>query len=97
MSEFVIKGLRYTAVIKAKVFTIIYLFFLRTFVKVAFNNQFGSVFRSGSNPSYFSRRLHRVSDVYTAHVTNFLNYPTDYFFFPHPGLMPHEYHLLAIN
>ena len=43
-------------------------------MKDIFNPYFGSVFRSKKNPTFFSRRLFRVADVYTSRVTNFHNY-----------------------
>ncbi|KAE8748125.1 hypothetical protein FOCC_FOCC005128, partial [Frankliniella occidentalis] len=60
-------------------------------VKRAFNHQFGSVFRSGNNSSYFFRKLHRLSDIYTADLTNLLNYSSDHLFYPRLNVMPHDY------
>ena len=50
------------------------IFFSRVEMKDIFNPYFGSVFRSKKNPTFFSRRLFRVADVYTSRVTNFHNY-----------------------
>ncbi|KAL1123392.1 hypothetical protein AAG570_002473, partial [Ranatra chinensis] len=64
---------------------------IRQEIKNVFNKQFGSVFRTYHNPTYFSRRLFRFADVYTSDVTNLLNYSTDHVFYPRRGVMPHEY------
>lgn len=39
---------------------------LRCITKALFNAQFGSIFRTFHNPTYFSRRLVRFSDLYMA-------------------------------
>lgn len=59
--------------------------------KTVFNEQFGSVFRTYHNPTYFSRRLFRFADIYTSDMTNLLNYSTSHTFYPRRGVMPHEY------
>ncbi|XP_055378736.1 5'-nucleotidase domain-containing protein 3 isoform X2 [Condylostylus longicornis] len=64
---------------------------LRVTNKKVFNEQFGSVFRTYHNPSYFSRRLFRFADIYTSSITNLLNYGTNHTFYPRRGVMPHEY------
>ncbi|XP_026287604.1 5'-nucleotidase domain-containing protein 3 isoform X2 [Frankliniella occidentalis] len=64
---------------------------LRLEIKKVFNPQFGSVFRTFNNPTYFSRRLFRFADIYTAKITNLLQYSTDHTFYPRRGVMPHEY------
>lgn len=60
-------------------------------IKCVFNKQFGSVFRTYHNPTYFSRRLFRFADIYTSCVTNLLNYSVNHTFYPRRGVMPHEY------
>ncbi|XP_037952974.1 5'-nucleotidase domain-containing protein 3-like [Teleopsis dalmanni] len=64
---------------------------LRNKTKMVFNMQFGSVFRTYHNPTYFSRRLFRFADVYTSDITNLLNFSTSHTFYPRRGVMPHEY------
>ncbi|XP_012256131.1 5'-nucleotidase domain-containing protein 3 isoform X2 [Athalia rosae] len=64
---------------------------LRNDIKRVFNQQFGSVFRTYHNPTYFSRRLFRFADVYMSSITNLLNYSTSHTFYPRRGVMPHEY------
>lgn len=56
-----------------------------------FNEQFGSVFRTYHNPTYFSRRLFRFADIYTSDITNLLKYSVNHTFYPRRGVMPHEY------
>ncbi|GBM02043.1 5'-nucleotidase domain-containing protein 3 [Araneus ventricosus] len=63
---------------------------LRTFTKAMFNEQFGSIFRTHHNPTYFSRRLFRYSDIYMSHITNLLNYSLKHTFYPRRGALPHE-------
>lgn len=65
---------------------------LRLELKVIFNPHFGSVFRTYNNPTYFSRRLFRFADIYTAKLTNLNNYSFEkHTFYPRRGVMPHEY------
>uniref|UniRef100_A0A1B6MMD8 5'-nucleotidase domain-containing protein 3 n=1 Tax=Graphocephala atropunctata TaxID=36148 RepID=A0A1B6MMD8_9HEMI len=64
---------------------------LRQSMKCVFNQQFGSVFRTYHNPTYFSRRLFRFADIYTSHITNLLQYSVKHTFYPRRGVMPHEY------
>lgn len=67
---------------------------LRNITKRIFNKQFGSVFRTYHNPSYFSRRLFRFADIYTSNITNLLQYSTNHVFYTRRGVMPHEYQSL---
>ncbi|GFS37241.1 5'-nucleotidase domain-containing protein 3 [Nephila pilipes] len=63
---------------------------LRDVTKMMFNKQFGSIFRTHNNPTYFSRRLFRYSDIYTSQITNLLNYPLNHIFYPRRFALPHE-------
>ncbi|GFS27678.1 5'-nucleotidase domain-containing protein 2, partial [Elysia marginata] len=63
---------------------------LRSFTKSLFNPQFGSLFRTYHNPTYFFRRLARFADVYMSSLTNLLRYSSSYTFYPHRILLPHE-------
>ncbi|GBP28131.1 Poly(U)-specific endoribonuclease homolog [Eumeta japonica] len=65
--------------------------YLRNEIKAVFNPQFGSVFRTYHNPTYFSRRLFRFADIYTSNITNLLKYSLTHTFYPRRGVMPHEY------
>jgi len=64
---------------------------LRKEMKDVFNAQFGSLFRTYHNPTYFSRRLFRFADVYTANLTNLLRFSTSHTFYARRGVLPHEY------
>ncbi|KAL7988257.1 hypothetical protein Chor_007176 [Crotalus horridus] len=63
---------------------------LRAFTKNLFNPQFGSIFRTCHNPTYFSRRLCRFSDVYMASLSCLLNYDLNYTFYPRRTPLQHE-------
>lgn len=58
--------------------------------KNMFNPQFGSIFRTCHNPTYFSRRLCRFSDVYMASLSCLLNYDLSYIFYPRRTPLQHE-------
>ncbi|GFU91651.1 5'-nucleotidase domain-containing protein 3 [Trichonephila clavipes] len=62
----------------------------RAFTKAQFNKQFGSIFRTHDNPTYFSRRLFRYSDIYTSQITNLMRYPLNHIFYPKRFALPHE-------
>ncbi|XP_076453539.1 5'-nucleotidase domain-containing protein 2-like [Babylonia areolata] len=62
----------------------------RLFAKSINNPYFGSLFRTYHNPTYFFRRLARFADVYMSSLTNLLHYPSDYTFYPHRMVLPHE-------
>jgi len=64
---------------------------LRIKLKSIFNPYFGSVFRTYHNPTYFSRRLTRYADIYTAQLPNLLHYPLTYTFYPRRHHLPHEH------
>ncbi|XP_003739114.1 5'-nucleotidase domain-containing protein 3-like [Galendromus occidentalis] len=70
---------------------------LRKKSKSLFNPNFGSVFRTHHNPTYFSRRLFRYSDIYTSHVTNLMNYSLRHVYYPRRGLLPHELYMSSQN
>lgn len=65
--------------------------YLKQATKNIFNKQFGSVFRTYNNPTYFSRRLFRFADIYTSNLTNLHKYSVNHTFYPRRGVMPHEY------
>ncbi|KAJ8735697.1 hypothetical protein PYW07_007317 [Mythimna separata] len=65
--------------------------YLRNEIKAVFNPQFGSVFRTYHNPTYFSRRLFRFADIYTSNISNLMSYSLTHTFYPRRGVMPHEY------
>ncbi|XP_066452421.1 5'-nucleotidase domain-containing protein 2 isoform X2 [Eleutherodactylus coqui] len=63
---------------------------LRSVTKNLFNPQFGSIFRTFQNPTYFSRRLIRFSDIYMASISCLLNYNIDFTFYPRRTPLQHE-------
>lgn len=64
---------------------------IRQNLKNLCNPQFGSIFRTHQNSTYFSRRLFRFADVYTSQMTNLSDYADDHSFFPRRGALPHEF------
>ncbi|KAM9830124.1 5'-nucleotidase domain-containing protein 2 [Syngnathus typhle] len=63
---------------------------LRLMTKNFFNPQFGSIFRTCHNPTYFSRRLSRFSDLYMASLSCLLNYDLSQTFYPRRTPLQHE-------
>nr|XP_020467469.1 5'-nucleotidase domain-containing protein 2 [Monopterus albus] len=63
---------------------------LRVMTKNLFNPHFGSIFRTCHNPTYFSRRLCRFSDIYMASLSCLLNYDLTYTFYPRRTPLQHE-------
>ncbi|XP_051916575.1 5'-nucleotidase domain-containing protein 3-like isoform X1 [Hippocampus zosterae] len=63
---------------------------MRPLTKQMFNPQFGSLFRTYHNPTYFSRRLSRFADIYMASISCLLNYDFQHTFFPHRTPLQHE-------
>ncbi|XP_026188911.1 5'-nucleotidase domain-containing protein 2 [Mastacembelus armatus] len=63
---------------------------LRVMTKNMFNPHFGSIFRTCHNPTYFSRRLCRFSDIYMASLSCLLNYDLTYTFYPRRTPLQHE-------
>ena len=68
---------------------------LRHELKLMFNPQFGSLFRTYENPTYFMRRLGRFADLYTSSLTNLLHYSPNHVFYPRRAALPHEPVLLT--
>ncbi|MGH0130076.1 UNVERIFIED_CONTAM: hypothetical protein FKN15_040914 [Acipenser sinensis] len=63
---------------------------LRAVTKNLFNPQFASIFPPCHNPTYFSRRLCRFSDLYMASLSCLLNYDLRYTFYPRRTPLQHE-------
>ncbi|MBN3275595.1 NT5D2 protein, partial [Polyodon spathula] len=63
---------------------------LRSVTKNLFNPQFGSIFRTYHNPTYFSQRLCRFSDLYMASISCLLNYDLQFTFYPRRTPLQHE-------
>ncbi|CAD5226772.1 unnamed protein product [Bursaphelenchus xylophilus] len=66
---------------------------LRLELKCMFNAQFGSMFRTFHNPTFFCRRLIRLSDIYTSRLPNLIQYDDDHTFFPRRNALAHEPYL----
>ncbi|XP_065147880.1 5'-nucleotidase domain-containing protein 3 [Paramisgurnus dabryanus] len=63
---------------------------MRSRAKGVFNAQFGSLFRTYHNPTYFSRRLSRFADIYMASLSCLLNYDLQHTFYPRRTPLQHE-------
>ncbi|XP_071798954.1 5'-nucleotidase domain-containing protein 3-like [Asterias amurensis] len=63
---------------------------LRITTKTLFNPQFGSVFRTYDNPSYFTSRLCRFADIYMSCLGNLNSYSLHHTFYPRRSALPHE-------
>ncbi|XP_062403503.1 5'-nucleotidase domain-containing protein 3 [Sardina pilchardus] len=63
---------------------------IRSQTKDIFNAQFGSLFRTYHNPTYFSRRLSRFADIYMPSLSCLLNYDLQHTFFPRRTPLQHE-------
>lgn len=62
----------------------------REMTKRFFNAQFGSLFRTDQNPTYFLRRLSRFADIYMASLSCLLNYDVSHTFYPRRTPLQHE-------
>lgn len=63
---------------------------LRKNVNNIFNSNWGSLFREGNETSRFGDQVEDFACLYTARVSNFLNYPPSFYFQAPVRLMPHE-------
>ena len=54
------------------------------------NAQWGPIFRTAHEPSYFAAQVREFACIYTGRVSNFLYYPVDKYFQVRPEVMPHE-------
>lgn len=63
---------------------------LRSQANNMFNSQFGSLFRTYHNPTYFSRRLSRFADIYMASLSCLLSYDLQHTFYPRRTPLQHE-------
>lgn len=69
---------------------VLFWFWNREMNRNFFNAQFGSLFRTDENPTYFLRRLSRFADIYMASLSCLLNYELDYTFYPRRTPLQHE-------
>ncbi|RCH96609.1 5'-nucleotidase domain-containing protein 3 [Rhizopus azygosporus] len=63
---------------------------VRIQLKSAFNEHFGSMFRTYQNPSFFANKIQKFADIYMANITNLDNLSLDYVFYPNRTYLPHE-------
>ncbi|XP_028346307.1 5'-nucleotidase domain-containing protein 3 isoform X4 [Physeter macrocephalus] len=63
---------------------------MREMTKGSFNTQFGSLFRTDQNPTYFLRRLSRFADIYMASLSCLLSYDVSHTFYPRRTPLQHE-------
>lgn len=75
-----------------------YLRYLQTEMSKMFNANFGSVFRSGGEPTLFAFSLRRYADLYLSKLENFRFYSPMHRFYPQRGIsMPHDPYIPAIG
>ncbi|KAI9296886.1 HAD-superfamily hydrolase [Neoconidiobolus thromboides FSU 785] len=62
----------------------------RNTLKQVYNLQFGSLFRTHHNPTYFAKKVRTFADLYTSKLENLNDYPLNYTFYPQRDQLPHE-------
>ncbi|CAH2277536.1 5 -nucleotidase domain-containing 3 [Pelobates cultripes] len=63
---------------------------MRDLARKIFNKQFGSIFRTDHNATYFLRRLSRFADLYMESLSCLLNYNLHHTFYPKRTPLQHE-------
>ena len=63
---------------------------LRVKIDRAYNPRWGSLFREGNESSRFGHQLKDFACLYMSRVSNFLHYPSDYYYQSPVGYMPHD-------
>lgn len=66
---------------------------IRIQLKDRMNKNFGSVFRTHTNPTLFTHKLIGCSDLYTSRIDNMFAYRVDHTFYPQRRYLPHEHFL----
>jgi hypothetical protein len=61
---------------------------IRVKLKVAFNNSFGSVFRTYQNPSFFANKIRKFADIYMSNIANLDRISLNYVFYPSRTYLP---------
>jgi hypothetical protein len=64
---------------------------LRVKIDRAYNSRWGSLFREGNESSRFGHQLKDFACLYMSRVSNFLHYPSDYYYQSPVGYMPHDF------
>jgi HAD superfamily 5'-nucleotidase-like hydrolase len=59
-------------------------------IEEKYNLYWGSVFREGNEGTRFGQQIRDFACLYTSRVSNFLHYPTSYYFQSPLSLMPHD-------
>ncbi|MEC9476607.1 MAG: HAD-IG family 5'-nucleotidase [Planctomycetota bacterium] len=63
---------------------------LRSRLSTATNSQWGSLFRAGSELTYYGRQLEDFACTYTSRATNLMFYPPNHYFRSPMDYLPHE-------
>ncbi|MCA8961785.1 MAG: HAD-IG family 5'-nucleotidase [Planctomycetes bacterium] len=63
---------------------------LRSKLSRATNSYWGSLFRAGTELTYYGRQLEDFACIYSARATNLLYYPADHYFRSSMDYLPHE-------
>ncbi|NRA75599.1 MAG: hypothetical protein HRU16_06615, partial [Planctomycetes bacterium] len=63
---------------------------LRSRLSTATNTQWGSLFRAGSELTYYGRQLEDYACTYTSNATNLIFYPPNHYFRSPMDYLPHE-------
>ena len=63
---------------------------LRSRLSTATNSQWGSLFRAGSELTYYGRQLEDYACTYTSRATNLMFYPPNHYFRSPMDYLPHE-------
>jgi HAD superfamily 5'-nucleotidase-like hydrolase len=63
---------------------------IRVKIDRAYNSRWGSLFREGNESSRFGHQLKDFACLYMSRVSNFLHYPSDYYYQSPVGYMPHD-------
>ena len=63
---------------------------LRVKIDRSYNPRWGSLFREGNESSRFGHQLKDFACLYMSRVSNFLHYPSDYYYQSPVGYMPHD-------
>eukprot|EP00698_Gefionella_okellyi_P012075 TRINITY_DN3224_c0_g1_i1.p1 TRINITY_DN3224_c0_g1~~TRINITY_DN3224_c0_g1_i1.p1 ORF type:complete len:413 (-),score=68.06 TRINITY_DN3224_c0_g1_i1:28-1266(-) len=70
---------------------------LRHELKVMFNQNFGSVFRTHTNPTPLAYHLQRDADIYTSRLENLSKYSLNHCFYTERRYLPHETMIVPLS
>jgi len=63
---------------------------IRQRLKVIFNSNFGSAFKTDTGPTLFAASVTRYADIYTSDITNLNHFPQNHVFWPPLVNLPHD-------